>query len=306
MQQAARQRCLECPLASSFQIIMHPMLNVAVRAARAAGRIINNASREVDLLRVAVKGVNDFVTEVDQASEQAIIETLLQAYPDHGILGEETGQEYGNPDSDYQWIIDPLDGTTNFLHGLPIYCVSIGLMHRGIMTQAVVYDPSRDELFTATRGSGAFVNNRRLRVSKRIALKDSLVGTGFPYRSDDGFGAYMRVFAAVTRACVGVRRPGAAALDLAYVAAGRYDAFFECGLKPWDMAAGSLLVQEAGGLVADYRGEGDFLKRHEIVAGAPKVFAQLMQLLQKELHVAQAQGNEPVAGSAAAALIQAH
>lgn len=258
---------------------MHPMLNVAVKAARTAGRIINNAARDVDVLRVTPKGVNDFVTEVDKKSELSIVQTLLDAFPDHGILGEETGVTHGNSQSDYQWIIDPLDGTTNFIHGLPIYCVSIGLMQNGQITQAVVYDPSRDELFTATRGSGAFVNNRRMRVSKRVQMADSLIGTGFPYRSSDDIDQYMQVFAKVSRSCVGLRRPGAAALDLAYVAAGRFDGFFERGLQPWDMAAGSLLVQEAGGLVADFAGESKYLDRHEIVCGTPKVFGQLLPLL---------------------------
>lgn len=259
---------------------MHPMLNVAVRAAREAGKIINRASLDIDLLRVAQKAANDFVTEVDRAAEQAIIDTLLKAYPQHGILGEETGTTHGQADSDYQWIIDPLDGTTNFIHGMPVYAVSIALAHRGVVQQGVVYDPTRDELFTASRGAGAFLNSRRIRVSSRVRLEDSLIGTGFPFRKGDDFDAYMEMFKRVSQRCVGLRRPGAAAIDLAYVAAGRYDGFFESGLKAWDMAAGSLLITEAGGLVGNFAGDGDYLLRGEVVAATPRVFAQLVGLLQ--------------------------
>jgi myo-inositol-1(or 4)-monophosphatase len=259
---------------------MQPMLNVAVRAAREAGKIINRASLDIDLLRVARKAANDFVTEVDRAAEQAIIETLLKAYPQHGILAEETGTAHGRPDSEFQWIIDPLDGTTNFIHGMPVYAVSIALAHRGVIQQAVVYDPTRDELFTASRGAGAFLNSRRIRVSNRVRLEDSLIGTGFPFRESDDFDTYMAMFKRVAQRCVGLRRPGAAAIDLAYVAAGRYDAFFEAGLKPWDVAAGSLLITEAGGLVGNFSGDADYLHSGEMVGGTPRVFAQLVGLLQ--------------------------
>ncbi len=258
---------------------MHPMINVAVRAAREAGKIINRASLDLDLLRVSQKAANDFVTEVDRASEQAIIDILLKAYPQHGILGEETGTTHGHADSEFQWIIDPLDGTTNFIHGLPVYAVSIALAHHGVVQHGVVYDPSRDELYTASRGGGAFLDNRRLRVSKRTRIEDSLIGTGFPYRRGDDLDDYLRMFKAVAERCVGLRRPGAAALDLAYVAAGRYDGFFERGLKPWDVAAGALLVSEAGGLVGDFRGDSDVLHRGELIAGSPRIYAQLVALL---------------------------
>ncbi len=211
---------------------MHPMLNVAVRAAREAGKIINRASLDIDLLRVAQKAANDFVTEVDRAAEQAIIDVLLKAYPQHGILGEETGSTFGHTGSDYQWIIDPLDGTTNFIHGMPVYAVSIALAHRGVVQQAVVYDPTRDELFTASRGAGAFLNSRRIRVSSRIRLEDSLIGTGFPFRQHDDFDTYLEMFKRVAQRCVGLRRPGAAAIDLAYVAAGRYDGFLKPASNP--------------------------------------------------------------------------
>lgn len=260
---------------------LHPMLNVAVKAARAAGAIINRAALDVEAVRISQKHVNDFVTEIDHASEQAIIETLLTAYPGHGILAEESGSEHGAKDSDYVWIIDPLDGTTNFIHGFPYYCVSIALEHKGVVTQAVVYDPNRNDLFTATRGRGAYLNDRRIRVGRRDRLADALVGTGFPFREKDGLDAYARLFTEMTQACTGLRRPGAAALDLANVAAGRLDAFFEQGINVWDMAAGSLLITEAGGLVGNYTGDADFLHRHEIVAANPKIYAQMIPILNR-------------------------
>ncbi|HEY6512325.1 MAG TPA: inositol monophosphatase family protein [Burkholderiaceae bacterium] len=258
---------------------LHPMLNVAIKAARAAGAIINRAALDVDLLKVNVKGPNDFVSEVDRAAEAAIIEILLQAYPDHGILAEESGNSHGSRTSEFQWIIDPLDGTTNFLHGLPIYAVSIGLAHRDVVQQAVVYDPARNDLFFASRGRGAFLNDRRLRVSKRIHLSDALVGTGFPFRRGDDFERYLQMMQSVMQRCAGVRRPGAAALDLCYVAAGWYDGFFETGLNPWDVAAGSLMVTEAGGLIGNFTGESRFLHQREVVAGNPKIYGQLVHLL---------------------------
>ena len=260
------------------------MINVAVRAAREAGKIINRASLDLDLLRVTQKSARDFVTEVDRASEQAIIDILLKAFPQHGILGEETGTTHGQADSEYQWIIDPLDGTTNFIHGMPVYAVSIALAHQGVVQHGVVYDPSRDELFTASRGGGSFLNNRRLRVSKRTRLEDALIGTGFPFRKGDDLDTYLEMFKKVAERCVGLRRPGAAAIDLAYLAAGRYDGFFETGLKPWDVAAGSLLITEAGGLVGNYTGEADFLHRGELVAGSPRIYAQLVALLKPYAH----------------------
>jgi len=281
---------------------MHPMLNVAVRAAREAGKIINRASLDIDLLRVAQKAANDFVTEVDRAAEQAIIDVLLKAYPQHGILGEETGSTFGHTGSDYQWIIDPLDGTTNFIHGMPVYAVSIALAHRGVVQQAVVYDPTRDELFTASRGAGAFLNSRRIRVSSRIRLEDSLIGTGFPFRQHDDFDTYLEMFKRVAQRCVGLRRPGAAAIDLAYVAAGRYDGFFETGLKPWDMAAGSLLITEAGGLVGNFAGDDDYLRSGEILAATPRVYGQLVALLQSfSTSASRAQEHDPAPAAATAA-----
>ena len=257
------------------------MLNMAIKAARAAGAIINRAALDIEAVRVSQKQVNDFVTEVDRASEQAIIDTLLTAYPDHGILAEETGSEYGNRNSEYVWIIDPLDGTNNFIHGFPVYCVSIALAVRGRVEQAVVYDPTRNDLFTATRGRGAFLNERRIRVSKRTMLRDSLISTGFPYRPGDNLQHYMAMLSDVMQRASGLRRPGAAALDLAYVAAGFADGFFETGLSPWDVAAGSLLVTEAGGLVGNFTGEADFMEQRECLAGNPRIYGQLVGILGK-------------------------
>jgi myo-inositol-1(or 4)-monophosphatase len=260
---------------------LHPMLNVAVSAARAAGAIINRAALDIESVRIAQKQINDFVTEVDQKSEAAIIETLLTAYPGHAIWAEESGREHGAQDSEFVWIIDPLDGTTNFIHGFPIYCVSIALAVKGKVEQAVVYDPTRNDMFTATKGRGAYMNERRIRVSKRTQLQDCLVSTGFPYRPGDDLKKYMAMFSDVVQRVAGVRRPGAAALDLAYVAAGFSDAFFESGLQPWDVAAGSLLIQEAGGLVGNFSGEADFLEQNECMAGNPKIYAQMVPLLSK-------------------------
>jgi myo-inositol-1(or 4)-monophosphatase len=258
---------------------MHPLLNTAVKAARKAGAIINRASLDLDQLRVTTKGHADFVTEVDKAAEQAIIEMLAQAYPDHGFLAEESGAHRPAGSADYTWIIDPLDGTTNFIHGFPQYAVSIACQHGGQITQAVIYDPSRNDLFTATRGRGAFLNDRRLRVSKRTQLKDCLLATGFPFRNLERIDHYLQLFKRVTACTAGIRRPGAAALDLAYVAAGRFDGFWEYGLAPWDMAAGSLLVIEAGGLISDDEGNADYLSSGNVVCGAPKVFPQLLRLV---------------------------
>ena len=260
---------------------LHPMLNVAIRAARAAGAIINRAALDVEAVRISQKNINDFVTEVDHASEAAIIETLLTAYPQHGILAEESGSTHGNPNADHVWIIDPLDGTTNFIHGFPVYCVSIALSVKGRIEQAVVYDPTRNDLFTATRGRGAYVNDRRIRVSKRTRLAESLISTGFPFRKGDDFPTYLKMMGDVMQRTAGLRRPGAAALDLAYVAAGFTDGFFETGLKIWDVAAGSLLVTEAGGLIGNFSGDSGQLEQTECLAGNPRVYAQLVTVLSK-------------------------
>ena len=255
------------------------MLNVAIKAARAAGAIINRAALDVEAVRVSVKQTNDFVTEVDQKAEEAIIETLLTAYPTHGILAEESGSEHGAKGSDFVWIIDPLDGTTNFIHGFPVYCVSIALAVKGKVEQAVVYDPTRNDIFCATKGRGAYMNDRRLRVAKRTRLQECLISTGFPYRPGDKLKSYLNMLGEVMSQCAGVRRPGAAALDLAYVAAGFSDGFFETGLQPWDVAAGSLLVTEAGGLIGNFTGESEFLHENECVAANPRIYGQLVTTL---------------------------
>jgi myo-inositol-1(or 4)-monophosphatase len=258
---------------------MHPMLTTAVKAARKAGSIISRSSVDLDRLTVHRKRHNDFVSEVDHAAEDAIIRTLKEAYPSHAFLAEESGPSSTVAEPENLWIIDPLDGTTNFLHGFPQYCVSIALKHKGVLQQAVIFDTNRDELFTATRGSGAFLNDRRIRVSGTDKLEDALIGTGFPYREFSQFDEYLRMFGNVTRNCAGVRRPGSAALDLAWLACGRTDGFWEIGLSPWDMAAGALLVREAGGLIGDLEGKDGFLESGRVVAANPKVFEPLLQTL---------------------------
>jgi myo-inositol-1(or 4)-monophosphatase len=261
---------------------MHPMLNFAVKAARRAGAIINRASDNLDALTVQHKSLNDLVSEVDRAAEVAIIDSLKSVYPDHAILAEESG---ASGESEYQWIIDPLDGTTNFLHGFPVYAVSIALAHKGQIQHAVVYDPTRNDLYTASRGSGAYLNDKRLRVSKRDKLIDGLIGTGFPFRASADIDAYTAMFKTLTTKTAGIRRPGAAALDLASVAAGRLDGFWEIGLSPWDMAAGVLLITEAGGLVGDLEGESNYMDSGRVVAGNPKIFAQLLRTIQPHIPV---------------------
>lgn len=260
---------------------MHPMLSIAIKAAREAGRIINRASQDVGSLSVQSKTYNDFVSDVDRAAEQAIIEVLRDAYPDHGFLGEESGKS--NQDADNVWIIDPLDGTTNFLHSFPQYCISIALQQKGVLTQAVIYDPVRNDLFTATKGRGAFLNDKRIRVTSRSKLQDALIATGFPFRDFTHLDTYLGMLKDMIKKTTGIRRPGSAALDLAYVAAGWVDGFFEINLSAWDIAAGGLLVQEAGGIVGDFQGNESWLQTGNIVAANPKVFAQMLQTLDPHL-----------------------
>jgi myo-inositol-1(or 4)-monophosphatase len=260
--------------------MLHPMINTAVKAARKGAAIINRASFDVGRLQITEKNHNDFVTEVDQAAERAIIDVLKAAYPDHAFLAEESGASANlHDENENVWIIDPLDGTTNFIHGFPQYCVSIALQQRGQITQAVVYDPTRNDLFTASKGAGAFLNEKRIRVTKRDKLADSLIGTGFPYTDLTALDEYLKMFRIMTEKTAGLRRPGAAALDLAYVAAGRLDGFFEKKLKPWDIAAGSLLITEAGGIVGTFGGDSDYLYKGDVIAGNPKVFSQMLGLL---------------------------
>jgi len=259
---------------------MHPMLNIAIKAARRAGTIINRAARDLGMVTVGAKGHGDFVTEVDRAAEAAIIDTLREAYPTHAFLGEESGAQ---GDSEFQWIIDPLDGTTNFIHGFPQYAVSIALAQGGVVQHGLVYDPNHNELYTASRGAGAFLNDKRIRVSNRVKLAETLIGTGFPYREFAHVDLYLALQKELMQKTAGLRRPGAASLDLAYVAAGRLDGFFEFGLAPWDMAAGNLLITEAGGLVSDFYGEPDQMQSGNVLAGNPKIFAQLLQVIAPHL-----------------------
>ena len=259
---------------------MHPALNIMIKAARRASQIINRASLDIDRLKITTKQQSDFVTEVDKSAEAAIIEILRGAYPDYRVLAEETGATAGTgAGSDYQWIVDPLDGTTNFIHGLPQYSVSIALAHKGQLNQAVVYDTTRNEMFTASKGGGAFLNDRRIRVTKCTRMDQALLGTGFPFRVFDHSDAYLKIFKEFTERTAGMRRFGSAALDLAYVACGRFDGFWEFGLMPWDMAAGCLLVTEAGGLIGDLSGGEDYMKTGNLVAGTPKIFAPMLQVI---------------------------
>jgi len=252
-------------------------LNIAIQAARRAGEIIVRGLNRLHRLEVRAKGQNDFVSEIDTAAERDIIETVRRRYPQHAFLAEESGQS--GDDNEFVWIIDPLDGTTNFLHGYPQFAVSIGVQRRGRMEHAVVYDPMRQELFTASRGEGAQLDGKRIRVSPHIGLERALIGTGFPYRSNlQWLDPYMAMLKAVIQETAGIRRPGSAALDLAYVAAGRLDAFWELGLSPWDTAAGMLLITEAGGMVGRLNGS-EYKNESDIVAGTPKVYAPLLELL---------------------------
>ncbi len=256
---------------------MHPLLNIAVRAARRAGSIINRAALDGSVLEVKSKQVNDYVTQIDRAAEEAIIDVVHKAYPDHAFMAEESGATGG--EAEYRWIIDPLDGTTNYIHGFPQYCISIAVEHRGALAHAVVYDPVKNELFTASRGRGAFLNDRRVRVSKCTRLHGALIGTGFPFKELGRLDLYTRQLRSFMQTTAGVRRAGAAALDLAYVACGRLDGFWELGLSPWDMAAGALLIQEAGGLVGGLSGDSDYLESGDICAATPKIFAAMLEAL---------------------------
>ena len=259
---------------------MHALLNIAVRAARRAGEIIVRSMARLDSIAVDTKGRNDFVTDVDRAAEAEIIAIIRKHYPSHAILAEESGR---TGESETEWIIDPLDGTTNFVHGFPVFSVSIACQQRGRLEHAVIFDPLRQEIFTASRGAGAHLENRRIRVSKQRTLEGSLVATGFPYRANQQhLDAYLGMLRAVMLNTAGIRRPGSAALDLAYVAAGRVDAFWELGLAPWDTAAGTLLVQEAGGRIGTLSG-GEYRQQGHVVAGTPKVYAELLEVLAPHL-----------------------
>lgn len=259
---------------------MHPMLNIALRAARSAGNIIIRSLERLDTVSFAEKQKNDFVSEIDHQSEQEIVNTIRKTFPSHGILAEESGKTAGD---DYVWIIDPLDGTTNFLHGFPHFAISIAIQHKGKLEHALIFDPVRQEVFSASRGSGSRVNDRRLRVSQRTDMNGSLLGTGFPYKHTEVLPIYLETFQELSPLSAGIRRAGAATLDLAYVAAGRLDGFWELGLAPWDVAAGALLIREAGGLVSDFSGQENFLTTGNIVSGNPKIFKAILQIVQPKL-----------------------
>lgn len=256
---------------------MHPMLNIAVRAARVAGNIIARGFENRDDLDTQSKGENDFVTKIDKEAEQAIISKIKQSYPDHAFYGEESGKQ--GDDETYTWLIDPLDGTTNFIKGIPHFCVSIALLHKGRLDQAVVFDPIRGELFTASRGNGAQLNGYRIRASKSKDLSQTILATAFPFKNKNTLAEFTKQFTQVFSAAGDIRRTGSAALDMAYVAAGRFDGYWERGINPWDTAAGELLVRESGGLVTDFAGNNDPLYSGEIVAGSPRVVQSLVKHL---------------------------
>ncbi|MCY4164579.1 MAG: inositol monophosphatase family protein [Gammaproteobacteria bacterium] len=255
---------------------MMPLLNTATSAARRAGDMALRYADRIESLTVRSKSPNELVTEVDEAAERIIVDHIRNGYPDHAFLGEEGG---ARGDSEFEWIIDPLDGTTNYIHRFPVFCVSVALRRQGELQLGVIYDPLRQEMFTCTRGGGARLNERRIRVSSHQALAGSLIGTGFPYRRNlQWVDVYMRMLRQVMRQTSGVRRPGAAALDLAYVAAGRLDGFWEFGLEPWDIAAGALLIEEAGGWISGLQPDTDCMESGHVLAGTPKVYGDLRKL----------------------------
>lgn len=260
---------------------MTPTLNIAVQAARTAAKNIVRVIDRLDTISVTSKQGHDFVTEIDLQAEREIIAIIHKAYPSHGIIAEESGITKGD---DFVWIIDPLDGTTNFMHGFPHFCISIALTYKNKLEDAVIYDPLRQELFTASKGKGSQLNNRRIRVSARKNLEGALLGTGFPFKDPSLMPEYLRTFQALTLPAAGIRRAGSAALDLAYIAAGRLDGFWEYGLNPWDIAAGALLIKEAGGLITDFEGNEDILKHGNVATGNPKIFKQLIQTISQSIN----------------------
>ena len=264
----------------NYKVLMHPLLNTAIKAARRAGSIITRASEDISSLTITSKNMNDFVSEVDLASEREIIRVLSQAYPDHGFIAEESGL---SEKQENMWIIDPLDGTTNFLHNIPQYCVSIALKQKEEITHAVVYDPNRNHLFTASKGQGAYLNDRRIRVSKSPKLQDSIIGTGIPFRDFTYLPQYLVILEEIVKKTAGIRRPGSAALDLAYVAAGWFDGFWEIDLSTWDVAAGGLIVSEAGGMVSDFDEKNNWLLTGNIVATNPKIYDPLIKIIQQHI-----------------------
>lgn len=259
-----------------------PEINIAEKAAFKAGGVLMRLQKQVHTLHVIKKKENDFASIADQAAEQAIIEVISKAHPEHAILGEEGGL-IGDKESDHIWIIDPLDGTTNFLHGIPHYCVSIALEVKGVIQHALIHDPIRDETFYASKGHGAYLNESRLRVDIKANLKDAVIATGFPFRKREVFNRYMLQFKSIFKSVGDIRRAGSAALDLAYVAAGRVDGFWEMGLEKWDMAAGALIVQEAGGDCMDFKLKKDYLDNGNIIAGNLKIIAALQNKIKASI-----------------------
>jgi myo-inositol-1(or 4)-monophosphatase len=260
---------------------MQPMLNIAVRAARNAGDHIVRKMNKLQDLKIEQKGPNDFVSEVDRQAEEKIIETLLSSFPNHGIIAEESGEIKGS--EEFQWIIDPLDGTTNYLHGFPHFAVSIACQHKGRLEHGVIYDPLKQELFTASRGDGATVNNKRIRVTNIKSTQGALLGTGFPFKHHDKLDEFLKIFNEFFTSATDIRRAGSAALDLAYVAAGRLDGFWESGLNSWDIAAGALIVREAGGITIDYEGDENYMERGQVISGNPKIISEMLRKIR--LHI---------------------
>jgi len=257
---------------------MHAYVNIAVNAARVAGNLLCRALNDLEQVQMSSKNLNDYVTSADKAAEKAICKIIHEYYPDHKILAEESGFS-GNQESEVEWIIDPLDGTTNFIHGIPHFAISIAVRVKNRVEHAVIYDPVREELFTASRGEGARLNNVRIRIGKQKTLEGSLLATGFPFKDHSKLDLWQQTFGALFLSCSDVRRAGSAALDLAYLAAGRLDGFWEFGLQPWDIAAGALLVSEAGGIVEDLHGKPDYLNSGNIIAANPKIFKAMLQKL---------------------------
>ena len=257
---------------------MQPMLNIAIRAARSAGDHIIRKMNKLPDLKIEQKGVNDFVSEVDRQAEEKIIETLLTSFPNHGILAEESGEVEGS--EEFRWIIDPLDGTTNYLHGFPHFAVSIACQHKGRLEHGVIYDPIKQELFSASRGDGAMLNNKRIRVTHIKSTQGALLGTGFPFKDHNKLEEFLKVFSEFFTSATDIRRAGSAALDLAYVAAGRLDGFWESGLSAWDIAAGALIVREAGGITTDYEGNENYLELGQVISGNPKIIGEMLRKIQ--------------------------
>ena len=268
-----------------LEIPMNPILNTALKAARRAGDMMVRASGNLSSLKINSKAFNDFVSDVDRESENIIIQILQEAYPHHKITTEETGS-HGNAKAEYEWIIDPLDGTTNYLHGHPQYAISMALLHKGSLQEALIYAPERNDLYMASRGQGALLNDRRIRASSRFELNQCLIGTGFPVVDQSMMDTYLAILRDLLARTAGGRREGAAALDLCAVACGRFDGFFEFNLKPWDIAAGALIASEAGAIVTDMRGEQGWLESGDIVCANPKVLAQMLHIIQKHLPAA--------------------